>query len=194
MQNTGVAIAIEALETADLGAADSGDCVELVRHVRLARGWLDAVEARISSRMTELYETDGAAPPADLHARCGGVSAADGKRKDRRSKAIDDAPAFGDALADGQIGAAHVDALADATAHLDDDVKTTLLDESPEQFARHLRDRARRLERDNGLERNARQRRETYLSRKLNLHTGMVEGRYAFHPELANQIFGAVDK
>lgn len=65
---------------------------------------------------------------------------------------------------------------------------------SPEQFARHVRDRARRLERDNGLERNARQRRDTFLSRKLNLHTGMLEGRFAFHPELANQVFGALDR
>lgn len=107
----------------------------------------------------------------------------EGKRKERRSKTLDDAPAFGDALADGAIGAEHVDALADATSKLDDDVKASLLDEAPdllgaattmslERFGRHLRDRARRLERDNGIERNARQRRETFLSRKLNGATG----------------------
>jgi hypothetical protein len=50
------------------------------------------------------------------------------------------------------------------------------------------------LDKDRGIERNRRQRRETFLSRKLNLSTGMIEGRFAFHPELANQIFGAVDK
>jgi hypothetical protein len=133
------------------------------------------------------------------------VSAAEGKRKDRRSKTIDEAPSFGDALASGDVGAEHVDALAAATSKLDDDVKSALLDReddlladasrmTPEQFGRSCRDLARRLERDQGIERNTRQRRDTFLSRKLNGATGMIEGRFAFHPELANQIFGAVDR
>ncbi len=205
MKPTGVAAAIEALDGVDLSAVDSVGCADLLRGVKVVRGWLDAAEARITSRMSVLHDTAGAAPAADMHTRCGGVSAADAKRKERRSKILDDAPEFGDALADGTIGAEHVDALANATSKLDDDVTTSLFDDtaelvdaatsmSPERFGRHVRDRARRLERDNGLERNTRQRRDTFLSRKLNLHTGMIEGRYAFHPELANQIFGAVDR
>ena len=205
MKRSGVADAIGALDGADLAAVDSSGCAGLLRDVRVVRGWLDATEARITSRMSELHDSAGAAPAADMHTRCGGVSAADGKRKERRSKTLDEAAGFGEALADGQIGAEHVDALANATSRLDDDVKASLFDEaselldaatsmSPEKFGRHVRDRARRLERDNGLERNARQRRDTFLSRKLNLHTGMIEGRYAFHPELANQVFGAIDR
>lgn len=204
MNRAGVITAIEAIDT-DVTAADSARCADLLRDVRLARGWLDAAEARITSRMTVLHDSAGAAPAADLHTRCGGVSAAEGKRKERRSKTLDEAPAFGNALADGAIGAEHVDALANATSRLDDDIRASLLDEttdllgaattmSPERFGRHIRDRARNLERDNGIERNTRQRRETFLSRKLNGATGMIEGRFAFHPELANQVFNAVDK
>ena len=96
-------------------------------------------------------------------------------------------------------------ALANTTAKLDDDTKTKLLDDeaelldearsmSPEQFGRSCRNRARRLERDAGIERNRRQRRQTFLSRKHNPATGMVEGRFAFRPELADQVFGAVDQ
>ena len=65
---------------------------------------------------------------------------------------------------------------------------------SAERFARSCRDRARKLERDAGLERNRRQRKQTFLSRKTNPATGMVEGRFAFHPELAEQVFGPVDR
>jgi hypothetical protein len=65
---------------------------------------------------------------------------------------------------------------------------------SPERFGRHVRDRIRSKERDQGIERNTRQRRETFLSRRTNPTNGMIEGRFAFHPELANQIFGAVDR
>lgn len=205
MSDRDVLAAVGKLRSADLSTAGSAECADLLRSARQVRGWLDAHEARITSRMTELYQTQGAAPASDVHTRCGGVSAAEGKRKERRSKTLDEAPSFGDALADGRIGAEHVDALANATSKLDEGVKSSLLDGqddllasattmSPEKFGRHVRDRIRNLERDQGLERNARQRRETFLSRKTNLATGMVEGRFAFHPELANQIFGAVDR
>jgi hypothetical protein len=51
-----------------------------------------------------------------------------------------------------------------------------------------------KLERDHGISRNKQQRNDTYLRRKINRATGMTEGRLAFHPELANQIFNAIDR
>ncbi len=197
--------ALTALQAAAVHDCDSGACEQLLAEVRRLRGWVDAVEARITSRMRELHATTGTAPAADQHTRCSGVSSAEGKRKERRSTALDEAPSFGDALAAGSIGAEHVDALANATARLDDDVKAAVLDRehelladatrlSPEQFGRTCRDLARLLERDRGIAHSTRQRSETFLSRRVNRVTGMVEGRFAFHPELANQIFGAVDR
>jgi hypothetical protein len=205
MKDSRVAQALEALDGADLTAADSAACAVLLGDVKRVRGWLDATEAKVSSRMRELHATAGAAPAADQHSRCGGVSAGEGRRKDRRAEAIEQAPSFGEALAEGTIGAEHVDALANATSRLDDDVRGQLLGHeddllddatrmTPEQFARSCRDLIRRLERDNGIERNRRQRHETFLSRKLNAASGMIEGRFAFHPELADQVFGAVDR
>ena len=205
MNSSGVSAALEALDGADITAADSAACADLLQHAKRVRGWVDSVEAQVTSRIRTLHATAAAAPAADLHTRCGGVSSAEGKRKERRSEAIDEAPSFGHALASGSIGAEHVDALANATARLDDDTKAALLDlegdllsdassMSPEQFGRSCRQLARRLERDQGVERNRRQRRETFLLRKLNMASGMVEGRFAFHPELANQIFGALDQ
>ena len=196
--------ALAALDGADIAASDDAGCATLLSAITRVQGWLSSTEARVTSRMRELHATSGCMPAADRHTIDGGVSSAEGKRKERRSEAIDDAPSFGQALADGQIGAEHVDALANASAKLDDEVRARLFgheDEllseaasmSPERFGRAVRERARRLERDQGLERNRRQRRDTYLSRKLNGATGMIEGRFAFHPELANQIFGAVD-
>jgi hypothetical protein len=197
--------ALAALDGADVASSDGAGCTDLLASIRTVRGWIDAVESKVTSRMRELHDTAGAAPAADLHTRCGGVSAAEGRRKERRSEAIDQAPSFGEALASGAIGAEHVDALANASARLDDDVRTALFDlerellddathMSPERFGRACRDRARRLERDQGVERDQRQRRQTFLSRKLDLATGMVEGRFSFHPELADQVFGAVDR
>jgi hypothetical protein len=198
-------LALRVLTAAAVRSADSDVCTELLGAVKQLRGWIDSFEADVTSRMRQLHATAGATPAADLHTRYGGVSAAEAKRKERRSETIDEAPSFGEALALGEVGAEHIDALAAATAKLNDDVKAALLDHeddlladasrmTPEQFGRSCRELARRLERDNGIERNARQRRDTYLSRKLNGATGMIEGRFAFHPELANQVFGAVDR
>ena len=150
MTNVSVSAAVEALDGADLSAATTANCVDLLRHVRHTRGWLDAVEARITSRMRELA---AAASPtadagvADMHGAVGGVSATEGRRKDRRSKTLDEAPSFGSALATGSIGAEHVDALANALATASDDIKAELLAEqesllgaaatkTPEEFAR----------------------------------------------------------
>ena len=204
MKDPVLAQALAVLDGADIAASDDAECAALLSSINKVQGWLSSTEARVTSRMRELHDTEGCMPAADRHAMGGGVSSAEGKRKERRSEAIDAAPSFGEALADGQIGAEHVDALADASAKLDDEVKERLFGHeeelladaasmSPERFGRSVRERARRLERDQGLERNRRQRRDTYLSRKLNGATGMIEGRFAFHPELASQIFGAVD-
>ena len=197
--------AVERVAAIDATAADSATCAAVLADLRRSRGWIDAVEARFTSRMRQLADTAGAPPAAAEHTRHGGVSAAEGRRKERRSKAIEQAPSFGGALADGTIGSEHVDALANATATLDDAIKTELLageadlladaaEMTPEQFARRCNERVRRLERDHGIERNRQQRNNTYLRRKRNMGTGMTDGWFSFHPELANQIFRAIDR
>jgi len=96
-------------------------------------------------------------------------------------------------------------ALANATAQLDDDVKAAVPERedellhdatrlTPEEFGKNCRELARLLEGDNGLACNDRQRRDTVLTRTINRSTGMIEGRYAFHPELANQVFRTIDE
>jgi hypothetical protein len=100
MNDPVLAQALAMLDAADVAASDGAGCTDLLGAIRKVRGWVDAVEARLTSRMQELHATAGAAPAADLHTRCGGVSSAEGKRKERRSEAIEQAPSFGDALAD----------------------------------------------------------------------------------------------
>jgi hypothetical protein len=200
-----IVAAVEALDAADVTGADTARCLDLLARAKRVRGWVDAVEARIGSRMRELQTTAGGVAPAEAHTKCGGVSAAEGKRKERRSETIEEAPSFGDALASGAIGAEHIDALGNVTARLDEQVKAAMLDRqqdllgkattmTPEQFGRSCRDLARKLERDHGIKRNQQQRRQTFITRRTNVATGMIEGRFAFHPELGNQIFGAIDK
>jgi hypothetical protein len=202
---TDVIAAMEVLGAADVACADPAACAVLLGEVRRVRGWLDATEARVTSRLNELSAALGTAPAADVHVRAGGVSAGEGRRKARRADTLAQVPVFAEALSAGQVGTEHVDALAAAVAVLDDDTRTALFDRdssllgiamhsTPEQFGRHVRSTIRTLELCAGVERNLQQRRDTYLTRRHNPATGMVEGRFALHPELASQIFTAVDR
>jgi hypothetical protein len=197
--------AFTAIDRADYDSASVGECIDLLGHARRLQGWLHASEARLTGKLSEHHAAGHSAPAADSLTRTGGVSAAEARRKERRSKTINDAPTFGDALAHGHIGAEHVDQLGAATVSLDNDVKAALLNshdellnaarnQTPEKFGRTVRNKVRALEADHGIERNRQQRKQTFISHRINHETGMHEGRFAFHPELGSRIFSAIDR
>lgn len=115
--------ALAVLDGADIAASDGAGCATLLASINKVQGRLSSTEARVTSRMRDLHATSGCMPAADRHAMNGSVSSAEGRRRERRSEAIDAAPSFGEALADGKIGPGHVDALANASAKLDDEVR-----------------------------------------------------------------------
>ncbi len=197
--------ALAAVTSIDPATASTAQCTEAFAVLGRLKSWTAATEARFTSRVRELNTAGQGLPPADLHARTPGCGTREAQDNERRSDIIDAAPSFGDALATGDIGTAHVDALANATTKLDDTVRDDLLGRaddllaiartlSPERFARALSELTRKLERDHGVDRDEQRRRQTFLSRRLNPATGMTEGRFALHPELANKVFGAVDR
>ena len=61
--------ALAALSGVELAGADAAACTQMLSSARQLRGWLDSVEAQITSRVTELHDTAGGAPAADLHTR-----------------------------------------------------------------------------------------------------------------------------
>lgn len=205
MNNAQVLKAVDELGRIDVSVADSSRCTELLSDVRCVRGWLDAIEAGVARRISELHRSADGAPAADVLSQVGGVSAAEGRRRERRSDTLTQAPVFAGRLADGAVGVEHVDLLASTMAHCPDHIRAALVDAqhdlveaaaslSPERFGRYVRDTVRTLEHDAGIERDQRQRRDSYLTQQLNPVTGMVEGRFAFHPELATRIFTPLNR
>ena len=197
------ASALEAMLAEPVTGFDVQRAVEALGDVKVVRGFIDRYEAAVTSRLGELYRQGVSAPAIDLHTRNSGVSADEARRKERRAKVLDQAPAMASALAGGTIGAEHADALANATIRLDDDIKTSLLDleaelardaarMTPEEFAKNCRDTVRLLERDAGVERGERQRRETRLTKKID-RDGMYTIHARLHPELGNIVFNAID-
>ena len=186
---------VEALGTAEAAAAAGW--------VRRLRGLIDRFDADLTRRVDRLHADGRSAPVSDVLPRQQNVSAAEARRRERRAKVLERATRFGEALAAGTVGSEHADALANATCKLDDTVaaeffarEDALLDRAsgttPEQFARHCRDLARRLERDQGLSREQQQRRETRLTRTIT-PDGMYRLTGVFHPELGARIFTAID-
>jgi hypothetical protein len=194
---------LAALIACDAGSLGTAETVAGLQRVRRLRGLLDRIEADLTNRADELYRAGNGAPATDLLTRNQNVSAAEGRRRQRRAKALAKTKAFGEALAEGAVTAEHADALANATAKLDEAVaeqffgrEHELLSKAtcttPEQFARHCTQLATKLERDEGLARNEQQRRETRLTRKIG-PDGMYDLRGRFHPELGARIWKALD-
>ncbi len=194
---------LRAVLPGDVAALDAAQASDALGRVRAIRGFLDAYEARVTSHIRGLHRSGASAPAADLHTRDGGVSSKEARQKERRAEALEQAPALADKLADGSVTAAHADALANASSRLDDDVKRDLFDHqdaiatdaarmTPEEFARSLRDLVRVLERDQGIERDRRQRRETRLTKRID-RDGMYTLTARLHPELGHTIFNAID-
>ena len=184
----------------------SGGLAELVAVLRTAgrlRGLLDSVEAAVNARLSELHQQGSGAPAADVLARNANISAKEAARRERRSKALLKTKAFGEALAKGEVTAEHADVLAELTAKVTESVKSSFFDLddqlvakaaslSPERFAGHCRKVISRLERDEGIERNRQQRRDTYLT-VTTQRDGMHRISGLLHPELGGQIVKALD-
>src|SRR5690606_1742135 len=176
---------------------------ERLRTVRACRGFLDAYEVSLTQQVSRLNAAGASAPAADLHTRDGGVSSKEARQKERRAKALEDAPSLADKLATGDVTAAHADALADVTSRLDEQTRAAFFDHealladdasrrTPEEFAKNCRDLIRSIERDHGVERDQRQRRETRLSKTVD-REGMYVLNARLHPELGHAVFTALD-
>jgi hypothetical protein len=200
---TDPAMAFEAILAADVGAFDAARASQALAEARLVRGVLDGFEAAVTLRLGELHQRGQSAPATDLHTKNGGVSAKEAQRKERRAKALEQAPTVAASLCNGTIGAEHADALANATIRLDDDVQAAFFDRdadlaadaarmTPEAFGKNCRDLVRLLERDAGVERDQRQRRETRLDKKID-RDGMYVLNARMHPELGNAVFNTID-
>ncbi|MFP5489530.1 MAG: DUF222 domain-containing protein, partial [Acidimicrobiia bacterium] len=187
----------------DIGSLDANAAGAALSTVKACRGFLDAYEARLTRHINQLHQSGASAPATDLHTRDGGVSSKEAQQKERRAKALENAPSLAEQLEAGECTAAHADALADVTSRLDDETRAAFFghhellahdatQRTPEEFTKNCRDLIRSIERDQGLERDRRQRRDTRLTKTID-RDGMYILNGRFHRELGTAIFNALD-
>ena len=169
---------------ADPGERNAEGLAGLVRRSLRVRGWLDAVDALIAVRAAELADEGRGEAAATVLAGGGRRSRRDAEAAAARGTLCQRMPQLGTALAEGTIGAGHIDAVANAARHLEGDALAVLAQHgeslvnaaasmSPEQFDREVRGLARDLAGDGGLSRHEQLRRQRNVARWIDKHTGM---------------------
>jgi hypothetical protein len=168
---------VEHLANADPACCDRDELTALVAASGRVRSWLDAYDARLARRATELAASD--------------VLSNGGRRTERevvatkrRAALCEQFPAVADALTAGRVAAGHLDVLSRSTSRLDAAGRAALLDRGAELIAaaetmgvEEFRDEVERVERvlseDDGLEQEARNRRDRRLRRWRDGLTGV---------------------
>jgi hypothetical protein len=199
-----VSTLVERLEAVDIGALDAGEVVAALRDLDRLKGFVTETEHALARRANTLAAAGSGAPAGELIGRGGTCSKRQAERISRRAEAMGSLPAVSRQLGKGRIGTEHADTLAHAVDRLDDDGRTVLrsLDEelaaaaaasTPAQFRRYVERVVDQLAADRGLERAARQRNATELTKGINAETGMYWLRGEFDPESGARLFRAID-
>jgi hypothetical protein len=197
-----VAVATK-LAGSDPAVCDRDELAELVKTSQRARGWLDALDARIALRAGELAEHGEGEAAGSVLAGGGRRSAREAQTAAQRGAVCAELPSVHDALAGGDLSAGHVDALARLTERLDDaarcELKTleaTLVESakqrSVEDFTRECRDLERILSGDEGTSRLEQQKQARRLKRWIDRATGMCHTHLELDPETDAKVCSAL--
>ncbi len=166
------------------------------------RAWLDASEAELAGRLASQVSF-----PESAIADTSRTSVGSASRTIERSRTLDAVPPLADALDTGRVTSGHVDAVTRAAKGLEPDQRDRLLGRvgslldvaeraTVAEFDRRVRDEARRLAADDGMNRLERQRRATALRTWVD-GEGMWNLRGRFDPvtgvRLASRLDGAVE-
>ncbi len=116
--------AIEALLAADPDCLDGEELESAVRASSEVRSWLDAYEMRCARRSRQLADAGHAPPPESLLGTAGRRSGKDATTVTERDRVCTATPRFEAALTEGTVSAGHLDALANATRRLDDELRS----------------------------------------------------------------------
>jgi hypothetical protein len=187
--------ALQVLVDLDVDVADLGQAREALSQSARVRSWLDAIDVSVRRRLDELA-AEGApiSPDVDV-ARHGMTSRRDAERVARRQGALDLVPQLADPLAAGEVSGAHVDVLANGLGQLSKDDRVRLADadgdrltrlaqrQTPDEFAKTVKEAVADAQCDGGLGTFERQRRANRLRSWTDQITGMVHLHGQFDPE-----------
>jgi hypothetical protein len=197
-----------ALRAADPDVMDRDELAELTGQLATHQAWCDALKVRLARRTRQLA-AEGRAEPAEHLLSCHGrESSKGGKTASEREQVCTSLPAFEDALAAGAVTAGHVDAIANATRNLDEqllaefhacqqDLLTDAGKQSVDVFERGCRDLARHLIARSQARSDAdeldEQRKRSNVKRWVDKQTGMCHTHLELDPVRDRALWAAID-
>lgn len=177
---------VDSILTVDDQAVDRERLDRAVAEVGRLLSWCQGQQLRLARRVAEVAAFPEQALAGPAHIGLGAAS-----RLLERATTAEAAPRLGAAVADGAVSGEHLDALSRTLRAASPEVRDELVAgadglvdvakaSTPEEFARRLRQEARRLERDDGMGRFERQRRDARLRTWTDQASGMwcLSGRF----------------
>ena len=199
MKSSAVVSLVRELTAVDVATADVECCTWVLRDLSRLIAWAEATKITVAQRLATLAAASPEIVPEHVVAKTTRVSLGHALQPFQRAAAITAIPQFGEALADGQVSAAHVDVIAHAVRKLDpverdrfaargqflaDVAQRT----TPGEFARTVRTEALRCQRGDGSDILQRQKKATYLKTWVDPVSGMWCIHGEFDPETGARI------
>jgi Domain of unknown function (DUF222)/HNH endonuclease len=166
-----------------VAAVDESSSLAAVKAAVRDRGRLVAMLDSEGVRLARLLAAHTGCPEKAF-GDAGRTSQREGRKMRQRGDTATEVPAFGEALANGDVSGEHVDLMGSALRDAEGDKRKKLAEKADElvevaksatldEFARRLRDESRRLDDDDGIDKHERQKSASRLWHKSDAITGM---------------------
>ena len=198
MSISGVIERVQALAVNDTSIGSIDVLREGLNDIRSLRAWLDSLQSRLVATMSELSSV---MPEVEL-IRESGLSTSEVRKVMARTETLGSVPVFGEALAEGNVTSAHVDALSSGLKILGEK-SGKLIERAPEllvtaqtltadDFTNFVRRTAQTLTDDGGVSRFEKQRLQTFLRHWVDAD-GMTNLFGKFDPERGSIVSALLD-
>jgi len=198
MNNSVVIERVNALTSCDISMCSTAELRDRLSDIRNLRSWLDFLQSQV---VASLSDRDSVMPEVEL-IRESGLSTSDVRKVMARTETIGSVPVFGEALAEGNVTSAHVDALSNGLKILGEQSER-LVERAPEllataqtmtadEFTKFVRRTAQTLADDGGVSRFEKQRRQTFLRHWIDAD-GMTNLFGKFDPERGSVVAALLD-
>ena len=189
---------VNALTSRDTSKCSVAELRECLSDIRNLQSWLDSLQSQV---IATLSDRDSVMPEVEL-IRESGLSTSDVRKVMARTETIGSVPVFGEALAEGNVTSAHVDALSSGLKILGEQ-SAKLIERAPEflvtaqtmtadEFTKFVRRTAQTLTDDGGVGRFEKQRRQTFLRHWVDAD-GMTNLFGKFDPERGSIVSALLD-
>lgn len=194
MKWSGIVSLVGSLTAVDVSVGDVECCTRVLHDLTRLVAWAEAGKVEVAQRLAVLAAMSPEIFPEHVVAKATRVSLGQAMQPFKRAEAIEAMPAFGEALADGALSAAHVDLVANAVTKLDTDERERFAERgeflagvatrsTPGEFARTVRTEMLRCQRGDDLDVLRRQKKAAYLKTWVDQTSGMWCLHGEFDPE-----------